>query len=80
MTGYRSPHLARHDRRRSRTGHTQARPGRRGARSRRVLERHAFPTGETAEADEIVRVTGSTGLTLEVELIDQREGQQQWPS
>jgi membrane-bound serine protease (ClpP class) len=39
-----------------------------------------LPAGETAEADETVRVTGSTGLTLHVERIDQREGQRQWPS
>lgn len=34
-----------------------------------------LPVGETAEADETVRVAGSTGLTLQVERIDQREGQ-----
>ncbi len=34
-----------------------------------------LPAGETAEADESVRVTGSAGLTLHVERVDQREGQ-----
>ncbi len=39
-----------------------------------------LPAGETAEAGETVRITGSAGLTLHVERIDQREGQPQWPS
>ena len=39
-----------------------------------------LPAGETAEADETVRVTGTTGLTLHVERTNQKEGQRPWPS
>jgi membrane-bound serine protease (ClpP class) len=39
-----------------------------------------LPAGESADLDETVRVTGSSGLTLHVERIDQREGQDPWPS
>ncbi len=39
-----------------------------------------LPSGETAEAGEMVRVTGATGLTLQVDREDQGEGTRQWPS
>jgi membrane-bound serine protease (ClpP class) len=39
-----------------------------------------LPAGGTAEVDEPVRVADSSGLTLQVERIDQPEGQRSWPS
>ena len=79
MTGYRSPHL--HDTIVGGVGRVTRRLDPDGeVHVAGEFWSATLSAGETAEPDEIVRVTGSTGLTLEVELIDQREGQQQWPS